>query len=316
MAVPAGTFQTYQSIGTREDLEDTIYNISPTDTPFLSAIDKVSITRHIHEYQLDTLATATNTGFVEGDVASAGTSTPTVRIASVTQIFERVAQISTTQEAEKQAGRASELSYQLMKRGKDIVNSTEVAISQKKSQALATGTTVRFLGGAETWIKTNRVDNGTGTTPGYANQATGTVTDGTQVTFTEADLLTALGNAWTSGGEPDLIILGKRNKGKLDGFDGIATLQRDAGEKVTIVASADAYRSPYGTHKLQLSRFSRDRTVLVLDTNLWALGRLDSLRTRPLAINGLSLRREIYQEVTLISRNEAASSKVADRLTT
>lgn len=29
MAVPSGTFQTFQAIGNREDLEDIIYDISP-----------------------------------------------------------------------------------------------------------------------------------------------------------------------------------------------------------------------------------------------------------------------------------------------
>jgi len=31
MAVPSGTFQTYQSIGNREDLIDVITNISPVE---------------------------------------------------------------------------------------------------------------------------------------------------------------------------------------------------------------------------------------------------------------------------------------------
>ena len=29
MSNPVGTFQTYQAVGNREDLEDVIYNISP-----------------------------------------------------------------------------------------------------------------------------------------------------------------------------------------------------------------------------------------------------------------------------------------------
>ena len=36
MPVPAGTMQTYQQIGIREQLADMIYDISPTETPFLS----------------------------------------------------------------------------------------------------------------------------------------------------------------------------------------------------------------------------------------------------------------------------------------
>ena len=40
MAIVSNTFQTYQAIGDREDLSDIIYNISPTDTPFMSSIGK------------------------------------------------------------------------------------------------------------------------------------------------------------------------------------------------------------------------------------------------------------------------------------
>lgn len=38
MAYLAGTFQTYHAIGNREDLTDDIYNLSPTETPFMSQI--------------------------------------------------------------------------------------------------------------------------------------------------------------------------------------------------------------------------------------------------------------------------------------
>ncbi len=36
MTAPAGTMQTYQQVGIREQLADMIYDISPTETPFLS----------------------------------------------------------------------------------------------------------------------------------------------------------------------------------------------------------------------------------------------------------------------------------------
>jgi hypothetical protein len=36
MAQPTNTFDTYDAVGIREDLQDVIYSISPTDTPFMS----------------------------------------------------------------------------------------------------------------------------------------------------------------------------------------------------------------------------------------------------------------------------------------
>ena len=52
MAIVSNTFQTYQAIGDREDLSDIIYNISPTDTPFMSAIGKEKASGVLHELSL------------------------------------------------------------------------------------------------------------------------------------------------------------------------------------------------------------------------------------------------------------------------
>ena len=53
MAIVTNTFQTYQAIGDREDLTDIIYNISPTDTPFMSSIGKEKASGVLHEWQTD-----------------------------------------------------------------------------------------------------------------------------------------------------------------------------------------------------------------------------------------------------------------------
>ena len=49
MAVVTGTFKTYEAIGNREDLEDIIFDISPTETPFVSNIDRVDADAVFHE---------------------------------------------------------------------------------------------------------------------------------------------------------------------------------------------------------------------------------------------------------------------------
>ena len=58
MAIVTNTFQTYGAIGNREDLSDIIYNISPTDTPFMSSIGKEKAAGTLHEWQTDALAAA------------------------------------------------------------------------------------------------------------------------------------------------------------------------------------------------------------------------------------------------------------------
>jgi hypothetical protein len=40
MALPTNTVTTYSAIGNREDLSDMIYRIDPTDTPFMSGVER------------------------------------------------------------------------------------------------------------------------------------------------------------------------------------------------------------------------------------------------------------------------------------
>ena len=49
-------FQTYQTVGIREDLADIIYSIAPTETPFMSGVAKTSATNTSHQWQTDSLA--------------------------------------------------------------------------------------------------------------------------------------------------------------------------------------------------------------------------------------------------------------------
>ena len=58
MGLATNAFTSYSSIGNREDLTDVIYNVDPTDVPFMTGIEKVSATAVLHEWQTDALAAA------------------------------------------------------------------------------------------------------------------------------------------------------------------------------------------------------------------------------------------------------------------
>ena len=115
MAQPADTFSTYDSVGNREDLADIIYDISPTETPFLSAIPKVSASATYHEWQTDSLAAAASNAVIEGDDATTTAATPSVRLGNYCQISDKVPRVTGTQRVIDKAGRGDELDYQVMK---------------------------------------------------------------------------------------------------------------------------------------------------------------------------------------------------------
>ena len=55
MAQPSNTFDSYDAVGIREDLQDVIYNVSPEETPFLTKCRKTSASNTLHEWQTDSL---------------------------------------------------------------------------------------------------------------------------------------------------------------------------------------------------------------------------------------------------------------------
>ena len=51
MAQPTNTFDSYDAVGIREDLEDVIYDVSPEETPFYSACAKVKAANTVGDRQ-------------------------------------------------------------------------------------------------------------------------------------------------------------------------------------------------------------------------------------------------------------------------
>ncbi len=139
MALPTNTFATYESIGNREDLSDVIYRIDPTETPFMSGIEKEKASAVNHEWQTQALA-AVNTANaqLEGDDAVADATTSTVRLGNVCQISRKTPRVTGTQRAVEHAGRDDEMAYQEMLKGLELKRDME-AILCGTNQAKAAG---------------------------------------------------------------------------------------------------------------------------------------------------------------------------------
>ena len=73
MAIPTNAQTTYTTVGNREDLTDEIWKISPTETPFFSAVEKIGTKAVNHEWQTVALdAVDTANAQLEGDVLVVG----------------------------------------------------------------------------------------------------------------------------------------------------------------------------------------------------------------------------------------------------
>ena len=313
MAQPSETFDTYDSIGEREDLSDVIYNISPTDTPFLSSASKTKATAVLHEWQTDSLTAASATNAViEGDEATADAITATTRLSNSSQIMDKVVTITGTQEAVDKAGRASEIAYQIAKAAKELKRDFESSLCANNAEVTGAAGTAREMGGLGAWVITNDVfGSGGASGAGIGNTAR---TDGTQRVFTETQLKSVIKSVWNSGGNPQIIMVGPFNKQKLSGFTGNST-RFDAGADATLYTSVDVYASDFGQTQVIPNRFSRDRDAWVLDMDYWGVAFLRDFSMHELAKTGDTEKRQLLVECTLESRNEGASGLIADLTT-
>jgi hypothetical protein len=241
MSVPSGTTQTYGVVGRREDLTDVIHDVTPTDTPFVSAIQKGSASNTFHEWQTDALAAATATNkVIEGDDPGNDSITATVRLGNYTQLSDKVIQVSSTQRAATNAGRGDELSYQLMKVGKELKRDVESSLTSNNASVAGGAGTARQSAGYAAWIQTNDDRASDGNNTAFSSGIQAAATDGTQRAYSETLLKNVLQLCWTNGGDPTLVMVGAFNKKQMSGFTGIADSVRDTGNKrATIIGAAD-----------------------------------------------------------------------------
>lgn len=316
MAQPTNTFATNDMVGIREDLVDTIYNISPVETPFLSSVAHTEATAITHEWQTDSLAAAANNKAIEGDDAPATAGSATVRLTNLTQISTKDARVSGSGQAVNTAGRANELDYQVLKRGQEIKRDMEFVLLSNKAKVAGNDTLARELAGIESWLKTNtNKGGGAGADPTAADGATAR-TDGTQRAFEESQVKDVMRKIADEGGYPDMIMLGSFNRQKMSGFTGGSTSFQKAEDK-TLHATFDVYESDFGNLNIVYNRFQRSRSALIVQADMWAVPFLTgrNMVTFDIARTGDSEARQVLSEYTLEARNEKANGGVFDLTT-
>src|SRR5512139_2891827 len=315
MTLATNALTTFSAIGNREDLSDVIYRVDPAETPFISMAESVKATAVTHEWQTQALAAAASNAQLEGDEVASDAATVTVRLTNKCQISRKVPRVTGTQLAVEHAGRDNELDYQTMLKGLELRRDMETVLCGL-NQAKVTGdsTTARKLGSVESWIATNDVFGAGGASP--AGTGADVRTDGTQVAFTEANLKSSLNLIFTSGGKPDVIMVGPFNKQQFSTFTGRATPTEDTNKK-KIVAAVDVYESDFGSLKVVPNRFSRSRSAYIFQSDMWAIAYLPGRKfaTTPLSRTGDSDWKMILSEYTLEARNEKSSGGVFDLTT-
>lgn len=319
MGVTANTNETYGVSTIREDLQDALISISPTETPFMSSIGRKSVNNTYFEWPVIELAAAsTSNRVIEGEAAP-GNDAPTnaIRLANYTQISDKVVDVSDTAESVNGAGDAQKMAKQIAYKLKELKRDMEQMMAGDNNAAVAGASgTARETASLSAFLRTN-VDRGTGgasgtlsgSTAGYPNAA---ATDGTLRALTETMLKDVIASCWDEGAEPSIILCGSGVKQKISAtFTGGATKYRDISDK-KIVGAVDLYVSDFGELQVVPSRFVRSRDVFVLDPNYARVAYLQTTKQTPLARTGHSERRLISVEYGLQVDNEKAHGTISD----
>lgn len=312
MNQPSGTYSTYDAANAiNEDLHQTIYNIDPVDTPVLSMASDGKCIATLHEWLTDSLDTPDGANArIEGDDKTGTAITAPSRLVNYTQISDKVVVLTGTGLAVDSVDGASKMAYNVAQKSKALKRDMETIIAGNQASVAGDDSTARKLRSLEAWYPAANSNRGTGGAAGSTTQAATDATTGDLRAIKESLLKDVLQKVWTLGGNPDYIVAGGVNKQRISGFAGNATRVNTSDDK--LMAAVDVYESDFGSLKIVPDRFSRSRTVHVLQSDMLSVDYLRQFYTSPLAKTGDSEKMLVLAEYTLRVNNPNAHGVIAD----
>lgn len=333
MAKVTNAFTTYSAVGNREDLSNVIYNIDPFDTPVMSAIRRRNVKNRLFDWQTEFLPNvsvpvvpgtgainvATTAPFanaqLEGFALAPHTAQPTIRQNNVTQISERDATISGSQEESDAAGKGSEMAHQMAMASKVLKSDMETAMCSRQPRVTGDDTTptARVTEGIAHWLgratdKTTAVAGaiapGTAVT-GLPVLSTDLFPAPTAVSITEAMLGDGMQKAYTNGASPTLWVVPPGPKRTVSTFVGRSTTQVLVG-KTEVVSTVDVLATDFGRVKCIPSRWLPVDVGLLIDPDYAAVAFFRSFRQYLMAKTGDAEVRMIVVEWGTEMRNALA----------
>lgn len=310
MAVPANTLQTYQSTNNAENVTEIVMNIDPIDTPLLTLAKRTTAEATYTQWPIESLsAVDTNNANIEGDDASIDASTTPTLVGNYTQLMDKTASVTTTQEAIKRYGVKNEMAKQMAKKSKELKRDMESTMFLNQARVVGAAGTAQKMRSLPSWITTN-ASRGVG---GAAGSATTAATDGTQRAFSEALLRGLIVTTITNADElPGYLFAGPANRANVSSqLTGNSTrfYELKSGE---LNASISVYRSDYGPLKIVMDRFQRERDMFLINPDYVGIRTLEPMQTQDLAVTGLTKKKQIWTNFTLEVSNEKAHGVLAD----
>lgn len=315
-----------------ESVMNQIFDVSRVPLPFTDLIGSGTHDNPYHEWRTDKLGAVDLTNAVV-DGADAGTDDSATgrRIGNHSTISTKQVFVSHRAQAVDTIGYANELAYQVTRRQQELRRDVEAQALANQASVAATDSVAGRSAGLPAWLTTVGID-GTATTSNVHTESGGadggwddTVGNGlvaartpgtTPVALTETVLRDTVQSVYEEGGEVSVAMTTPRVKRTISEYlftssSRIASLIADGGGAASerqASGSVDVFLTDFGTlqllpNRLQPAYDTDNQAVYLIDPAMLEISYLEGYRVDPLAKNGLSDRRLMSVDWSLVCRN-------------
>lgn len=235
------TFQTYDSVGAKEDVSDVISMLNKHETPFTSSLSKRTVSQKSYEWQEDEQEGGKDNAQVEGFEAVEEDLTTTEMRSNTTQIFSRTIKLSGSLQATDHYGRKDELARQIVKKGKALrLDRERACVGVDQASVLGSNTVARRHASVSRLIdEGNKIANGAAAGP-----------------LAETTLRAAIKKNYDEGGNARRFMVAPFVAEQTAEFAGNASRTREITGKSAkeIVHVVDVYTTALGTLTIETNR--------------------------------------------------------------
>ena len=315
-----------------EDVMQKIFDISAIPLPLTDRIGTDSVRNSYKEWTVDELAAPDLTNaVVDGSDATAATAQLGTRVGNHCQISTKQVQVSTRARDSDTIGYSDALARQVM-RGQQTLKRDVEAIMFSNQASIADGGSASAQpgtsGGLGAWLETNSDRGATSGADGGFNTSTGVVdapTAGDARAISETAVRDVTESIFIEGGDPSVLmstptVIRKLSNYMFTSSARIATAMSDVGQKesaATAVGAVNVFVTDFNivlemipNRLQQLAGALAD--AFIITPSMLSLGLLTGYRTEQLAKPGLSDKRQIMVDWTLIVKTEKAHGVIAD----
>ena len=318
-----------------EDVLRAVFDISRIPLPFSDRIGAESSRNQFKSWLTSKLPDPNiDNAVVDGSDASAPAENLADRVGNRHQIMEYTVAVSTRAREVDTIGYSDELARQIMEYNQAVRRDANAIYLQPQASVVDDGAAVPGrLGGFPSWLTTTYLAGVAGASGGF-NFGTGLVeapTPGEARGLTLTLVKNAAQQVWEAGGNPSILHgISAQIRGlssfMFDESAQIATLQRDKGESgaaqaqssVNVLITDFGVTLEFVADRLQQTYDSADvgpeqvNNLFVYDPEFVSASHIHDVRVDPLGKPGLSDKRQLSLDTTLVVHNEAAHGVVAD----